>query len=246
MIKSIVLDDKEFVIANRNLGLCGKSNLIDAVAAMKEIRKHKRPKDISFNCKIEFDNATYYCKNEYGIISEGMKGDIEYILDFFANRVVIFKDENLFNLKELAFSDNDLVIDLFAVMDLEDSAKPAFFNFVQELSSFLGDTLTDYNKALAPMRTSDGKYCISCLNYDNYEITQLNQEPERIKRVIRFICNTLKITDKTEAVFIDNFSEKDFKLNNYALSISFDDPNIQYIFTSEDVIDLKKTTKYLL
>ena len=70
-----------------------------------------------------------------------MKGDIEYILDFFANRVVIFKDENLFNLKELAFSDNDLVIDLFNVMDLEDSAKPAFFNFVQELSSFLGDIL---------------------------------------------------------------------------------------------------------
>lgn len=246
MIKSIVLDDKEFIIASKNLGLCGKSNLVNVMNAMKDIRNHKRPKNISFNCKIEFDNATYYCTDEFGIINEGMKGDIEYILDFFANRVVIFKEDDRFNLKELSFSDNDLMIDLFNVMDLEESAKPAFFNFVQELSVFLGDTLTDYNKALAPMRTKEGKYCIGCFNYDNYEITRLNQEPAYIKRVIRFICNTLKITNETEAVFIDNFTEKDFKLNNYALAISFNDPNIQYIFTSEDLIDLEKTTKYLL
>lgn len=245
MLRAINLDGKEFIIVKRNLGIFGDTDIISIVKTVKDIRNGTTPKQRPFDITFIFDDAEYKCSFNNNLVCENFEGNVETIINFFKKNIIVFEDTSKFNLKELAFSDKNLLVDLFDNNHIPVQAKDTFFNFIQELSAFLGDTLTDYQKNLVPVKQGSTWY-IGCMDLYNYSTTPLNQEPERIKRAIKFICNTLKINNETEAVFIEKLGEKEFKLDCYALSLSFDDPHIQYIYTSYDVISLKDTTKYFL
>lgn len=243
MLKSIKLNNKEFFIIKKNLAVFGKSDLMEAIKSA--IHDHNPNTPLTLTMVFDEGVLLYNYKNPSDK-RKYLSGDVLKVSDYLIDGTIIFEDTSIVDLHEIMFSDCKLVIDLFDEIELQENEKPPFFNFVQELSTFLGDKLTDYNKALTPMRKANNKYCIGCLDYDTYEVSPLNQEPERIKHAIKFICNTLKINNHTKLVFIDNLNTRDFKLDCYALVSDLDDDSIQYIYIGKEPLSIQNTTKYIL